>query len=92
MDRENLIEGLEYCKKHGALGGNDCNGHYEYTDNLQNIIEVNNYRKDCIYGQCKTGCVVTLIDNTLAMLKERAEEIERLKTPTAGDNHIPLRW
>ena len=25
-------------------------------------------------------------------LKERAEEIERLKTPTAGDNHIPLRW
>ncbi len=26
------------------------------------------------------------------LLKERAEEIERLKTPTAGDNHIPLRW
>ena len=42
MDRENLIEALEYCKKHGALGGNDCNGHYEYTDNLQNIIKVNN--------------------------------------------------
>ncbi len=28
----------------------------------------------------------------LALLKEQAEEIERLKTPTAGDNHIPLRW
>ncbi len=26
------------------------------------------------------------------LLKERAEEIERLKMPTAGDNHIPLRW
>lgn len=25
-------------------------------------------------------------------MKEQAEEIERLKTPTAGDNHIPLRW
>ena len=25
-------------------------------------------------------------------LKNRAEEIERLKTPTAGGNQIPLRW
>jgi len=28
----------------------------------------------------------------LALLKEQEAEIERLKTPTAGDNHIPLRW
>lgn len=32
------------------------------------------------------------VEDILALLKERAEEIERLKTSTAGDNHIPLRW
>lgn len=29
---------------------------------------------------------------TIALLKEQADEIERLKKPTAGDNQIPLRW
>jgi len=28
----------------------------------------------------------------IALLKEQEEEIERLKTPTAGDNKIPLKW
>ena len=28
----------------------------------------------------------------LALLKEQEAEIEQLKKPTAGDNHIPLRW
>jgi len=70
-DKEKVIKGLEYCKKYGALGGNDCNGHYEYTDNLRDIIKANNHRKDCPYGQCKTGCVVTLIDDALFLLKEQ---------------------
>lgn len=26
------------------------------------------------------------------LLKEQAEEIERLKKPNAGDNKIPLKW
>ena len=34
----------------------------------------------------------TIFADALALLKEQEEEIERLKTPTAGDNHIPLRW
>lgn len=28
----------------------------------------------------------------LSLLKEQEAEIERLEKPTAGDNHIPLRW
>lgn len=32
------------------------------------------------------------VEDILALLKEQAEEIERLKKSTAGDNHIPLRW
>jgi hypothetical protein len=32
------------------------------------------------------------VEDILALLKQQAEETERLKTPTAGDNHIPLRW
>lgn len=31
-------------------------------------------------------------EEILALLKEQKAEIERLKTATAGDNHIPLRW
>ena len=37
-------------------------------------------------------CTDDLMADALALLKELAEEIERLKTSTAGDNHIPLRW
>lgn len=33
-----------------------------------------------------------LFDDAIKRLKEQETEIERLKTPTAGDNHIPLRW
>ena len=72
MDREKVIKGLEHCKKYGSLGGNDCNGHYEYTDNLQEIIKANNHRKNCPYGQCRTGCVVTLVADVLTLLKEQA--------------------
>ena len=71
MDGEKVIEGLEHCKKYGSLGGNNCYGYYAYTDNLQEIIKANNHRKDCPYGQCRTGCVVTLIDDALVLLKEQ---------------------
>ena len=79
MDSAKVVKGLEHCKKYGSLGGNDCNGHYEYTDNLQEIIKANNHRKDCPYGQCRTGCVVTLVADALAMLKEQEAEIRQLR-------------
>ena len=59
-----------------CLGSNDCDVEPE---------------ADCPYkGMCL--CAMALRFDALAMLKEHEAEIERLKTPTAGDNHIPLRW
>lgn len=78
-DRENVIKGLEHCRKYGALSGQDCNGHYEYTDNLQDIIRANNHRHECPYGKCKTGCMVTLVDDTIALLKKYEGQIEQLE-------------
>ena len=80
MDMEKVIKGLEHCKQYGSLGGNDCNGHYEYTDNLQDIIKANNHRKDCPYGQCRTWCVVTLVADALTLLEEQESIIESLKS------------
>lgn len=37
-------------------------------------------------------CTDRMKKDALAVLEEQEAEIERLKTPTAGDNHIPLRW
>lgn len=73
IDKEKVLKGLEYCRKYGTLCGRDCNGYYEYTDNLQDIIKANNRRPNCPYGNVKTGCVVTLIDDTIALLKVNLE-------------------
>ena len=73
---EKVIETLEQCKKYGSLGGLDCSGHYEYTDGLQNIIRVNNYRMNCSYRFCKTGCVKTLISDALDLLKEYQQKMK----------------
>ena len=40
----------------------------------------------------KCGHVGQFVYDESFYLKERTEEIERLKTPTAGDNKIPLKW
>lgn len=71
MDREKVIKGFTVCSKHGLLNGEDCHGHYEYTDNLANIIKANDYSKQCPYNGCKTGCVKTLAKDVLALLKEQ---------------------
>ena len=77
-DRENVIRGIEHCKKYGALAWKDCNGHYEYTDDLSDIIKVNEHRHDCPYGKCKTGCVVTLVDDALELLMLKEYEVREL--------------
>ena len=71
MDRENVIKGFTICSEHGLLNGQDCHGHYEYTDNLADIIKANDYSKQCPYNGCKTGCVKTLAKDTIALLKEQ---------------------
>lgn len=68
---EKTIKGFTICSEHGLLNGKDCHGHYEYTDNLADIIKVNDYSKQCPYNGCKTGCVKTLAKGTLALLKEQ---------------------
>lgn len=78
-DINKVINGLNCCKKHGSLGGKDCSGYYEYTDNLANIIKANNYRNKCPYGNCTTGCVVTLISDTIELLNKLNEENTILK-------------
>lgn len=69
-DRQKVIKGLTVCSEHGLLNGEDCHGHYEYTDNLADIIKVNDYSKQCPYNGCKTGCVKTLAKDAFALLKE----------------------
>ena len=71
MDREKVIKGFTVCTEHGLLNGEDCHGHYEYTDNLADIIKANDYSKQCPYNGCKTGCVKTLAKDALALLKEQ---------------------
>ena len=80
MDREKVIKGFTVCSEHGLLNGEDCHGHYEYTDNLADIIKANDYSKQCPYNGCKTGCVKTLAKDVLAFLKEQ-EEREPIKLP-----------
>ena len=82
-DREKVIKGFTVCSEHGLLNGEDCHGHYEYTDNLADIIKANDYSKQCPYNGCKTGCVKTLAKDALAMLKEQ-ETANLYKCPNCG--------
>lgn len=71
-DREKVIKGLECCTQHGSMCGSDCNGHYErYTDDGYVIKLVNEYRSECPYGKCETGCVKTLAKDALELVKEQ---------------------
>jgi hypothetical protein len=77
-DREKIVTALEHCRQYGALCGKDCSGIFTYMDNGKNIVKANEYRYDCPYGKCKTGCVVTLIDDTIALLKEQQSLIDEI--------------
>ena len=70
MERENVIKALKICRKHGRLGGLDCRGRYETFDSFKTVYKVNDYRSDCPYGKCETGCVVTLADDILQLLSD----------------------
>lgn len=68
-DLDKAIQGLKHCKKYGTMGGNSCFGHYEYTVQRDAIL-VDEHRHDCPYGDCLTGCVVTLASDAIELLKE----------------------
>ena len=68
-DLNKVIAGLEHCRKYGTLGGHDCFGHYVWTDE-RDITRLEEHRHDCPYGKCKTGCVVTLVEDAVELLKE----------------------
>lgn len=68
-DLNKVIASLEHCRKYGSLGGNDCFGHYVWTDE-RDITRLEEHRHDCPYGKCKTGCVVTLVEDAVELLKE----------------------
>lgn len=74
-DREKVIKGLEHCRQYGTLCGKDCSGVFSYTDNYEDIVKSGEHRHDCPYGKCKTGCVVTLVDDALALLKEQEPRV-----------------
>jgi hypothetical protein len=77
MDREKVVKGLEHC-----FHGQECCGDTECPYYIEHLSD------SC----CLEDCQENLKVDAITLLKEQAEEIERLKTPTAGDNHIPLRW
>ena len=84
-DREKVINGLRSIKTYLASQAIETTdsfareGFIESQRDIDDAIVLMNEQEKALYelGQ---------------LLKERAEEIERLKTPTAGDNHIQLRW
>lgn len=74
-----LVYGLDCCINHGSMGGTDCNGHWEYADDTRrDIVLVNNYRNGCTYGECKTGCVVTLAKDACACIIEQNRIIQAM--------------
>ena len=79
IDREKVIKGLETC----------ISMKYE-----------TNEEKECRHEQCPygrenykpmNGCFWDLMSDTLALLQEQEEEIQRMKTKTAGANETQLK-
>ena len=60
------------------MGGSDCHGHYErYTEDGRAIALVGEHRKECPYGKCDTGCIVTMVGDAIALL-EKAKQDRKL--------------
>jgi len=68
-DLNKVIQGLEYCIEHGDLGGVNCFGYSRWKKDHTKIIKIGYTRDKCPYGKCKTGCVITLARDALALLR-----------------------
>ena len=70
---DRVINALECCTQHGSMCGLDCSGHWGWSDDSHTGMDlVDEYRTKCPYGNCETGCVKTLAQDAIAML--RAQE------------------
>lgn len=91
MDREKVINEFEHLL-------NAAKGNYQdfvdlTVDGGEEILALLKEQDDEIYALgVELAAANELAEGYAELLEEKEEEIERLKTPTAGDNHIPLRW
>lgn len=72
-DIERVVNGLKFCRKHGSLGGNDCWGHWAWTDDHKKIVLEDEYKSKCAYADSEPGCVVALIGDAINLLEEYDE-------------------
>ena len=69
--KSKVIEGYNYCKEHGSIGGQNCNGRFErYTENGKAIEFVDDYRSKCPYGSLKGECLTVLISDAVSLFKD----------------------
>ena len=85
MDREKVKYDIERCICHVPDACRDCSHykHGEYLDCMEELL------KDALAMLKEQEKALHELGQ---LLKEQAEEIVRLKTPTVVDNQIPLRW
>lgn len=84
-DFEKVTRGLEWCIRHGSMGGHDCYGHLVYDQNSNAYIgRVGDYYKNCPYRDCETGCASTLARDALALLKEQEKQLKE------WEKHVPF--
>ena len=69
-DVTSVIKALDCCTKYGSMGGFNCKGYWILNEDQTEFINTHNYRKECPYGDCKKGCVKTLAQDALALLKQ----------------------
>ena len=67
MEKKQIAETISFCLEHGSMGGKDCNGICTRKGNA--IAKEDEFRSSCPNGECKTGCVVTPLRESLRYLK-----------------------
>lgn len=81
IDKDNIVRALNLCLNHGTLGGTSCRGYWKWADDHKDIVAVDDYHKECPYDKCETGCVVTLIKDTIELI----EQLSELSEPRHGE-------
>ena len=84
-DFEKVTRGLEWCIRHGSMGGHDCYGYFAYDQNSNACIgRVGDYYKNCPYRDCETGCAVTLARDAIFLLKQQEKQLKE------WEKHVPF--
>lgn len=72
-----VVKGLKLCREHGTIGGKNCRGYFLGNDPDGSIVTKDVYIDQCPYGNCKTGCVVTMVDDAVSLLLDQAVVIDQ---------------